>query len=146
MTRTAASQRRQAEIEAGREVRRTRLGDAIRDNRGEMPQIEMGEKLGGVPQTTISRWERGLGDMTLEQLWDIENAFQLPHGTLARQAGYVTDELDVVAAVETDPDLAMFPELREQAISQIRGLKKAARVHAARIADNGGKAAARTRR
>jgi transcriptional regulator with XRE-family HTH domain len=58
-----------------------------------LTQAQLGERLGRyrhqpVPQTTISRWELGEVDLTLEDIFDIEEALALPHGILKEQAGY----------------------------------------------------------
>src|SRR4051794_31003921 len=70
--------------------RRRALGEAIKRHRGEMSQGELGAAIGDVPQTTISRWERGVVDLTVEQVLAIEIALDLAPGLLASEAGYVS--------------------------------------------------------
>jgi transcriptional regulator with XRE-family HTH domain len=75
-------------------ARRRALGDAIRTARGDRTQTEFGdlvaEALGvPVPQGTISRWELGKAELTVEQVRSIEDAVGLPPGTLLLQAGYM---------------------------------------------------------
>ena len=82
-----------------------------------MTQAELGLLLGAIPQTTISRWESGSVDLTMEQVFDLEVALDLPHGALATAAGYATTTVDVKAItslMRSDP--AVLPELRQDAI------------------------------
>jgi hypothetical protein len=49
----------------------------------------LGPHLGGpVPQVTISRWELGQTEMTLEQVRAIETVLGLELGSLAKAASY----------------------------------------------------------
>jgi transcriptional regulator with XRE-family HTH domain len=89
-----------------------------------MTQTELGIKLAEfqpdgqpIPQTTISRWERGTVDMTFDQALEIEMALGCPLGTLARAGGYISaDEQhqNVEDALRVDP--LLDPEIREDAI------------------------------
>lgn len=66
-----------------------------------MSQTDFGLEIDtGLPQTTVSRWERGAIELTLEQVLDIESAFGLTPGTLARAAGYVMPLNDEAISVE----------------------------------------------
>src|SRR4051812_17079522 len=69
-------------------ARLRQLGQAIRVARRNMSQTRLGELCGHVPQTTISRWERGLVDLTVEQIWDLETALDLKRGMLVIAGGY----------------------------------------------------------
>lgn len=73
--------------------RRVALGEEIRRERGVRTQSDLGRllkpQLGApVPQTTISRWEKGETELGLEQVRALEIVLGLEHGTLARAAGY----------------------------------------------------------
>src|SRR4051812_38401182 len=78
---------------SSRERRLVRLGQAIRVARGALPQGKLGARIGDVPQTTISRWERGLVDLTVEQVRTIEEALDLPSGALLVASGYVANRI-----------------------------------------------------
>lgn len=83
-----------------------------------------------VPQTTVSRWEKGQVDFTANQVRSIERAFGLAKGTLLAYAGYV----DSVAVDMEDPERflynvirtspAIHPELRNDAVAGIKGFVK----------------------
>lgn len=64
------------------------IGRAIRTARGSVSQTELSTKL-NVPQTTISRWERGTVDFGLEQLRTLEHALELPPGHLFEAGRYI---------------------------------------------------------
>lgn len=64
------------------------VGRAIRAARGSTSQTELSARL-GVPQTTLSRWERGTVDFGLEQLRALEYVLELEPGTLLLAGGYV---------------------------------------------------------
>lgn len=67
------------------------IGRALREARGELSQEELGRRL-GVPQTTVSRWERGTIDFGVEQLRMIETALGLEQGHLVLAGGYIPGE------------------------------------------------------
>lgn len=69
-------------------LRLGRIGRAIREARGDLSQTELSARL-NVPQTTISRWERGTVDFTVEQLRVIEIALDMEPGELLIAGGYV---------------------------------------------------------
>jgi transcriptional regulator with XRE-family HTH domain len=75
-----------------------------------MTQQELGSRL-GVPQTTVSRWERGTVDYGIEQLRTIEDSLGLRHGALLVAGGYVVgDEMPwpiLRTATFTSFDLAL---------------------------------------
>lgn len=75
-------------------ARLEKLGDAIRAARGSLSQAEVGASLGDVPQTTVSRWERGLVELTLEQVLALETALGLERGDLERRAGYIASRVE----------------------------------------------------
>lgn len=99
-----------------------RLGAAIRTARGSWTQTELGEEIGeGVPQTTISRWEAGLVDLTVEQVLQVEAALGLQPGALLAEAGYVELSFkakDVEAMLRTDP--ALDPDIRDEIVRAYR--------------------------
>ena len=64
------------------------VGRAIRKARGSMSQTELSTRL-NVPQTTISRWERGTVDFGLEQLRALEHALEISPGHLFAAGGYI---------------------------------------------------------
>ena len=74
--------------------RRSALGASIREARKPLNQTEFGDLLKPllgerVPQTTLSRWELGEIEMTLEQVRAIELALGLELGSLAKRSGYL---------------------------------------------------------
>lgn len=71
--------------------RREQLAGAIKRyrERAGLTQAEFGALLGGLPQTTVSRWEHGLVSLDIEQVRSIDVALHLPLGTLGRAAGFV---------------------------------------------------------
>lgn len=103
-----------------RENRRRVLGEQIRSLRGEMSQTELGLKMISresgfpIPQTTVSRWEKGTVDLDLEQVFDLEEALNVKHGTLTMSAGYITaqpvDPTTIEDIIRLDPNI--HPELR----------------------------------
>lgn len=98
-----------------RAARRAALGVAIRNARQEhgLTQHELGERLEDTPQTTISRWEKGLVDLNLEQLCELEAALGLRLGTFAMATGFCEPDFtkaDVVDILRADPNL--HPDVR----------------------------------
>jgi hypothetical protein len=74
--------------------RRRRLGAAIKLARGELSQTELGARLAPqlgipIPQGTVSRWELGKTEMTLEQVRALERCLDLDPGHLAAAGGYL---------------------------------------------------------
>lgn len=76
-----------------------RLGQAIRQARGELTQSQLAELIsrvrgqdGYVPQTMVSRWEAGMVDLSCTQLKEIETALGLQLGEIARAAGFIASE------------------------------------------------------
>jgi transcriptional regulator with XRE-family HTH domain len=53
-----------------------------------MSQCELGAAVGR-PQSSISQWENGLVDLSMEQVAEIEKVLGVPAGSLGRAAGYV---------------------------------------------------------
>lgn len=66
------------------------VGREIRKARGERTQQELGELLGDLPQTTVSRWEHGSVDFPLETIRRLEAALGLEDGHLLKAGGYVS--------------------------------------------------------
>ena len=108
--------------------RRRAIGRLIVDLRKELTQTELGIKLAEyqadgqpIPQTTISRWERGTIDMTFEQALEIELALNVPRGALARAGGYIATD-DSFKNVEDliRIDSSLDPEVREDVIRAYR--------------------------
>ncbi|MCU1497040.1 MAG: hypothetical protein JWM47_993 [Acidimicrobiales bacterium] len=111
--------------------RRMAMGAAIRSARGEQTQAEIGARLGDVPQTTISRWEQGLVELSYEQVMDLERALGVSAGTLGRAAGYLRpgtrlSSIDIMLAIREDE--ALVPDIREIAASTYDGFVKASAV------------------
>ena len=124
---------RSAGPEAARTQRLERLGAAIREQRvaAGLTQSEFGERVAGVPQTTVSRWEGGRVELTVEQVLDIETALQLRPGTLALLAGYSDPERasgDTVGAIKSDPNLdSQHRALLLRVLDVFRGASQASR-------------------
>lgn len=108
--------------------RRRAIGRLLVDLRKERTQTELGEMLAEfqpdglpIPQTTISRWERGTVDLTLEQALQIEQALGVPLGTLARAGGYIAPDdsyKNVEDMLRVDPNLDT--DFREDVIRAYR--------------------------
>jgi transcriptional regulator with XRE-family HTH domain len=112
------------DIEAERLSRRRKIGEVIRSLRGDMSQEALGIALAKwntyypgspYPQTTISRWERGDVEFSVESLMSIEAALGLPQGLILQRAGIVkTDDLHpetVKDVILVDPSI--HPMLRD---------------------------------
>lgn len=137
-----ASSRPAGTTEEDRVRRRRRLGQAIKDYRRDMPQADLGMLLGDIPQTTISRWERGLVDLTLEQLHDLETVLKLTPGTLLVASGYaVMRPEDVDPLVALQHDRTLDPSIRPAAIATYRSWQDVSRTLAAKPAKSRAKAA-----
>ncbi len=54
-----------------------------------LTQEQLGARLGEVPQTTVSRWEKALVDLKLHQLRDLEVALELTPGHFAAVGSYL---------------------------------------------------------
>lgn len=124
--------------------KREAMARALREARGDRPQIELGVAA-HVPQTTISRWERGDLDLTYPQVYGIEQALGLLPGTLALQSGYTSPRLvqgDIEAAILASPDL--FPELKEQVVEMVRGFMRVSQTMWAEQRKNGARRATKT--
>jgi len=80
------------------EGRRRAMGVAIRNSRGDRTQAELGKLLGGLAQATISAWEKGVVDLTCEQVRAVELALDLKLGSLAAAAGYTRQQESTLAA------------------------------------------------
>jgi len=119
--RTAALQ-----LEKDRSDRLRAIGRAIRNARGEVTQAELGERLEpflgeSSPQTTISRWEKGIVSIDLEQLRAIELALKKPAGSLFHEAGYVPVSIstrEVEAVLRADPNLD--DSIKDSAVASYR--------------------------
>lgn len=114
------------------------LGQVIRASRGEMSQNELGNQM-GVPQTTISRWEMGQVDLTMEQVRSLEVALRIRPGTLAISSGYSEPEFttrDVEMALRADP--ALHPDMRGDVVRAYRSYVEMSRrlSEAERVASN----------
>ncbi len=81
------------------------LGRAIRTARGTLTQAQLGALL-DVPQTTISRCEKGLVALDVLQVLEIETALGLEAGSLLVACGLVENRIsvkDVAQAILVDP-------------------------------------------
>lgn len=122
------------ELDRARLRRRLALGNQIRSLRGEVSQVDLGIRLAPlqpdllpVPQSTISRWEKGGTELTAEQIHDIEAVLRVRPGTLFEAAGYVelpssADDVSVYDKLRTMKEL--HPDLRENAITLIESFVK----------------------
>lgn len=63
----------------------------MREARGDRTQTEIGHLL-DAPQTTVSRWESGSVDLTVEKVHEIEGKLGLETGHLLRAGGYIVGE------------------------------------------------------
>jgi transcriptional regulator with XRE-family HTH domain len=98
------------------------LGAAVRSLRGEMTQQQVGELL-GLPQTTISRWEKGMVDLTGVQIRELELALNVEHGGLLQAAGWITDAMhvtDVRQAIKMCSELD--PDIREDVLRYVENM------------------------
>lgn len=112
--------------QAARERRRRAIGHTLTQLRQGLNQTELGVKLGTyqpngqpIPQTTVSRWERGTVDLTFEQALEIEVALGLTPGTLFKAGGYEAPSKDdsvksIKEMIRDDSNLD--PEFRQDVI------------------------------
>lgn len=118
-----------------RQQRREHLGKMIRDYRTDLglSQAELGDLMApfsldgrSLPQTTISRWEAGSVELTLEQVYDLEEALSLRHGSLAASTGYVVKEsagsVSIAELLAVDPDIN--PTIRRDVIAMYKAFRK----------------------
>lgn len=117
--------------------RRRAMGQAIRDAReGKgMTQVELGAEIGDIPQTTISRWEKGLVDLTAEQILALEVALGIKAGGLWVTAGYGTTDLST-RDVETilRQDQTLHPDLRANLVAAYKSyVAVSKKLHAAEL-------------
>jgi transcriptional regulator with XRE-family HTH domain len=83
------------------------LGQAIRAARGTLTQARLGAML-EVPQTTISRWEKGQVALDVIQVLELELALGIEPGSLLVGAGITARDRtvkDVAKAILTDPNI-----------------------------------------
>jgi transcriptional regulator with XRE-family HTH domain len=95
---------------SARQKRQKLVGQLLRVARGDYTQSQVADLLSEVRgetviQTSISRWENGLVDMSLEMLWDFEQALGLPKGSIAIAAGYIDTDVSVSALILSDPTI-----------------------------------------
>jgi transcriptional regulator with XRE-family HTH domain len=83
-------------LDNGRSARLAKLGAVVRRAREEagLTQAQLGERLAPilgevVPQTTLSRWEKGSVGLDVEMLRALELALRLRAGLLAWKGGYI---------------------------------------------------------
>lgn len=118
------TQQRRQTTEQLKKAKRLALGAALKAARQEagLTQAQFGARLGDSPQTTVSRWEKGLVELTAQQINDIEDALDLRPGNLLQQAGYCDVEFsprDVEAALRSDP--ALHPDVRSDVVRFYKG-------------------------
>jgi hypothetical protein len=106
-------------IEAERRERREHLGTVIRSVRGDTTQFELAQRISalrGEPflQTSVSRWEKGMVDLSVEQIRDVELALDLEPGSILVAAGFVTTSADVALALHSDPKV--HPDFRVEMV------------------------------
>lgn len=98
-------------------ARLRRLGRAIRHVRGETTQAEFGARF-GVPQATLSRWELGVTDLSVEQVRAVEVAAGLQPGDLLRSAGYLREDPVARPSVRTVKEMTF--ERRAEALKMVK--------------------------
>lgn len=125
--------------EEARRERLRALGQMIKKARGLLSQEDLGKKLGGLPQTTLSRWEQGKVELTVEQIRDIERACNARPGTLLMGAGYVEAGFTSDYAEEVlRADPAIHPAVRDDVIAMYEGfVRLSKRLYAADPAPKG---------
>jgi hypothetical protein len=85
--------------------------------RGSLTQARLGAML-DVPQTTVSRWEKGQVALDVIRVRELEEALGLESGSLLHAAGITTGKQrvkDVTQAILTDPNIDV--SLRRELIS-----------------------------
>lgn len=106
--RPAAKQSRVDRAKAqARQDRLRLLGQILRISRGEMTQEQVAELLSRIRgerviQTSVSRWEKGMVDMSVEMIRDIEQALGLEKGSILLSAGYASTDATVPALIRSD--------------------------------------------
>jgi transcriptional regulator with XRE-family HTH domain len=103
--------------ERERNTHLTNLGKAIRAARGSLTQAQLGALL-QVPQTTISRWEKGQVALDVIQVAELEQALGLEGGSLLIAAGLIPGRRtvkDVAKALLTEPNID--PALRRDLVA-----------------------------
>jgi hypothetical protein len=98
-----------------------------------MTQTELGVELAAVlgdevPQTTMSRWEKGLVELSVRQLQAVEVALSLPPGALFAAAGVVNLEksaAEIEWLIRADPHL--LPSVRNHFADAYVGMVTATR-------------------
>ena len=138
-----------AAVETARQERRRRLGDTIREWRNDLNQSELGVRLAPltpdgrpVPQTTISRWEKGMVELTLEQVHDLEEALGRRHGSLSAAGGYVAptpDQAAIDIAELLMADSSIDPIFHKEVVSMIKSFRKASEALQVRKATSEGR-------
>lgn len=112
-----SKQQAAAAAERAKRERLKLLGQVIRKTRGDLTQSEVGERsreLGftELVQTTLSRWELGMVDLSVEQVREVEQALGVEPGYILVTAGYVNPAVtDLVPLLRSDPKVD--PDLRE---------------------------------
>lgn len=77
---------------------RVRLGDAIRQARGDWTQAQLAEAI-GVDQPTVSKWEAAKMLPSIEDVVAVEKATGRPGGFVFRSAGLVDEVVDIPSAI-----------------------------------------------
>lgn len=70
---------------------RRRFGQALADSRKKrgLSQTELGQRVGGVVQSTVSAWETGVTEPTPKQVFAMETMLGLKSGDLSKALGYL---------------------------------------------------------
>ena len=102
--------------ERARREHLSNLGQAIRSARGSLTQARLGTLL-DVPQTTVSRWEKGQVALDVIRIRELEMVLGLESGSLLLAAGITTAKprvKDISQAILTDPNVD--PRLRRDLV------------------------------
>lgn len=96
------------------EVTRAVLG-WMRHN--ELGASEMARRLGSTADR-VSKWQRGVSNVPIDDLPEIERSLGLPLGYFLREAGYVEERQGLVAAIANEPQLSEYDKALLTAVVQ----------------------------
>lgn len=112
--------------------RRVAFGRALAAARvaADLTQAELGKRLDGLTQNTISNWELGKSPPSSpDEVFRVERAIPVPPGTLSVHYGYLPPEAvehvaDVESAIRTDPYVS--DEAKETLLAAYEAARKVA--------------------
>ena len=105
--------------------RRRALGKAIRAARGAQSQTDVGRTVGR-PQSSVSVWETGGLELGVDRVYELEDLFGAPHGSLLGAAGYIDVQPGSWWAAYPSAATAEFPDLAAEWLSVHGALVEAA--------------------